>query len=250
MTKNVGVKASKIQGNKRTICSLSLILILAVSMIMAFAQPTLAQIGVPQPEKTTGYIDVAPRLLGVGQEATVNLFIYPIPTNYIYRPYYDGYRGVTVTFVKPDGTKDSFMPVDGTHQYAPGQTQSLGAIFFFYKPNMAGNWSVSFTMPAQNITDTTGNPPYGTVLMQGCTSKSTSFTVQTDPVLAGLLNGYPWSPLPNPNVFWSYPINANNREWSQISGDWIGTSANNPTQLRWQPYGQGPNTGHIVWKQQ
>jgi len=64
-----------------------------------------------------------------------------------------------------------------------------------------------------------------------------------------LLNGYPWAELPNENAYWSYPINANNREWYQISGDWMGSSANNPTQLRWQPYGTAPNSGHIVWKQ-
>ena len=81
MAINFGIETSKIQGNKKKIGSLSLILILAVSMIIAFAQPALAQIGVPQPEKTTGYISVAPTLLGVGQTATVNLFIYPIPTN-------------------------------------------------------------------------------------------------------------------------------------------------------------------------
>src|SRR4030066_1153229 len=156
MTKIFGIETSKIQGNKRTISSLSLILILAVSMIMAFAQPTSAQIGIPQPEKTTGYIDIAPRLLGVGQEATVNLFIYPIPTNYRYSPYFLGYFGVTVTFVKPDGTKDTFMPADGRHQYAPGQTQALGAIFFFFKPNMAGNWGVFFPVPEQNKTDREG----------------------------------------------------------------------------------------------
>ena len=85
-------------------------------------------------------------------------------------PYYDGYCGVTVTFVRPDGTKDTFMPTDGTGIYDPGQTQSLGAIYFFYKPNMAGNWSVSFTMPDQNLTDSTG-----TVLMQGCTSNTVYF---------------------------------------------------------------------------
>ncbi len=250
MTNNYGVKKSKIQGNKKTLLSLSLILMLAMTLMMAFAQPTSAQLGVPQPEKTTGYIDFSPRLVGVGQEATVNLFIYPIPTNYAYQPYYDGYRGITVTFVKPDGTKDTFMPVDGTHLYDAGQTQSLGAIFFFYKPSMAGNWSVSFTMPAQNLTDVSG-----TVQMSGCTSKPAYFTVQTDPVLAGLLNGYPWSPLPNSNAYWSYPINSNNREWNQISGEWLGSSStsftvNSATQLRWQPYGSGPNTAHIVWKQQ
>ena len=240
---------SKIQGNKKAILSISLILMLTMTLKMAFAQPSLAQIGVAQPEKTTGYIDFSPRLVGVGQEATVNLFIYPIPTNYAYQPYYDGYRGITVTFVKPDGTKDTFMPTDGTHVYAAGQTQSLGAIFFYYTPTMAGNWSLSFTMPAQNLTDVSG-----TVQMSGCTSNTVYFTVQTDTVLAGLLNGYPWSQLPNSNAYWSYPINSNNREWYQISGDWLGetsTSAivNNPTMRLWQPYGSGPNTAHIVWSQ-
>jgi len=97
-------------------------------------------------------------------------------------------------------------------------------------------------MPAQNITDSSG-----TVQFLGCTSGTAYFTVQTDQVLAGLLNGYPWAPLPNPNVFWSYPINTNNREWYQIAGDWIASSR---TKGRWQPYGTGPNTGHVLWKQQ
>ena len=231
-----------------SISSLSLILILAISMIMAFAQPTLAQVGITQPDKTVGYISVAPLLVGVGQEATVNLWVFPMPTNYAYQPYYKGFDGVTVTFTKPDGTKDTFKPVDGTGQYAPGQTQSLGAIYFYYAPDMAGDWSVSFTMPAQNLTDSTG-----TVLYQACTSDTAHFTVQTEPVLAGLLNGYPWSPLPNDNAYWSYPINSNNREWSQISGEWLGggygTYINGPTTRLWQPYGSGPNTAHIVWKQ-
>ena len=82
---------------------------------------------------------------------------------------------------------------------------------------MAGNWSVTFTMPAQNITDYTG-----TVQYSGCTSNTADFTVQTGTVKAGLLNGYPWAQLPNSNVYWSYPINSNNREWSAISGDWLG----------------------------
>ena len=186
--------------------------------MMAFAQTTSGQAGVAQPEKTVGYISVAPTLVGVGQTATVNLWVFPLPTTYAYASYFNGFYGVTVTFVKPDGTKDTFMPIDGTGQYVAGQTQSLGALFFFYTPNMAGNWSVSFTMPAQNITDSSG-----TVQYSACTSNTAYFTVQTEPVLAGLLNGYPWAELPNSNTYWSYPINANNREWSQISGDWTGT---------------------------
>ena len=82
--------------------------------MMAFAQPSLAQVGVPQPEKTQGYASVAPKLIGVGQTLTVNLWVYPLPTTDAYQPYFQGFSGLTVTFVKPDGTKDTFMPTDGT----------------------------------------------------------------------------------------------------------------------------------------
>ena len=205
---------SKIQGNKRAIFSISLILMLAMTLMMAFIQPALGQYGVAQPEKTAGYASVAPTLIGVGQTLTVNLWVMPVPTKYNYDSHWDGFFGITVTFVKPDGTRDTFMPTDGTGGYAAGEMQGLGALFFFYKPQMAGNWSLSFTMPAQNVTSSPGTIPAGQGVVQylGCTSKSSYFTVQTDIVLAGLLNGYPWAPLPNSNVFWSYPINSNNRE--------------------------------------
>jgi hypothetical protein len=235
--------------NKNAVFSLSLILLLATTLLMAFAQPSLAQVGVPQPVKSSGFISVAPKLVGVGQEATVNLWVFPLPFNYLYKTYYKGFVGITVTFEKPDGSKDIFMPVDGTGQYVAGQTQALGAIYFSYAPNMAGNWSVTFTMPEQNVTDKDG-----TVIYQACTSKPAYFTVQTEPVLAGLLNGYPWSQLPNSNAYWSYPISPNNREWSQISGDWLSTATTSisgtihcATSRLWQPYGSGPNTGHIIW---
>ena len=227
---------------------MTLILLLAVTLMMALAQPTSAQAGIAQPEKTVGYASVAPTLIGLGQAPTVNLWVNPLPTTYAYQPYFKGFYGVTVTFVRPDGTKDTFMPTDETGSYVAGQMQSLGALFFtHYVPNMVGNWSLSFTMPAQNITDSSG-----TVQYLGCTSGTAYFTVQADTVLAGLLNGYPWAELPNSNVYWSYPINDNNREWSQISGDWTGVTITGATvvsssALRWQPYGSGPNTAHIVW---
>jgi hypothetical protein len=243
------MKINFIKGNKKTFWSLSMILLLAMMVIIAFAQPSLAQVGVVQPEKTVGFASVAPLLIGVDQTATVNLWVYPLPTTNGGSPYFNGFYGLTVTFVRPDGSKDTFMPTDPTGSYVPGQMQALGALYFFYKPSMVGNWSVSFTMPAQNITDFTG-----TVQYSGCTSSTAYFTVQQDPVLAGLLNGYPWAELPNSNVYWSYPINTNNREWSAISGDFTGmaitmANVNSVNQLRWQPYGPGPNTGHIVWEQ-
>ena len=63
--------------NKSTnaFCSLSLILLLAMTLMMLLRSLASAQVGVPQPEKTAGYISVAPTLVGVGQKATVNLWL-------------------------------------------------------------------------------------------------------------------------------------------------------------------------------
>jgi len=236
--------------NKKAILSMTLILLLSTSLLMAFVQPASGQAGVPMPEKTVGYVSVAPTLIGLGQAPTVNLWVFPLPTKYDYSSAFNGFYGVTVTFTRPDGTKDTFMPTDATGSYVAGEMQALGALFFtHYVPNMVGNWSVSWTMPAQNITDGSG-----TVQFLGCTSNTAYFTVQNGTVLAGLLNGYPWSQLPNANVYWSYPINDNNREWYQISGEWTGltntiATVQSSSAMRWQRYGPGPNTAHIVWKQ-
>ena len=249
------INSTKVSSIKTTtpnkIFAFSITLLLAMTMLMAAAQPGLAQVGMTNPRPTQGFMSVAPELVGVDQEATVNLWIAPIPNTYAAAPYFQGYNGITVTFVKPDGSEDSFMPVDGTGQFDPGQTEATGNIYFYYAPDIAGNWSVSFTMPEQNITDSSG-----TVIYEACTSNTAYFRVQTDPVDAGLLNGWPWSPLPNENVFWSYPINSNNREWSQISGDWLVngiarfTSVFGTTSNSWQPYGTAPNTAHVVWRNQ
>ena len=152
--KNLNSNTIKNRKTKNKILSISLMAILAISLSMAFASTTSAQIGVTQPETTSGFITAAPTLIGVGQQLTVNLFVNPLPTLANDEPAFYGLKGVTVTFTRPDGTKDTFMPTDATGNYAAGQTQSLGAIYFYYTPEMAGNWSVSFTMPAQNITDT------------------------------------------------------------------------------------------------
>ena len=88
------------------IYSCAFILLLAMTLLMSFAQPGFAQVGIPQPEKTVGYITVAPTLVGVDQKATVNLWIFPLPDNYFYMASYNGFNGITVTFTKPDGSED------------------------------------------------------------------------------------------------------------------------------------------------
>ncbi|MGD0994771.1 MAG: PQQ-binding-like beta-propeller repeat protein [Candidatus Bathyarchaeia archaeon] len=247
MNTNLTINTTKIRENKNAILATSLILLFAVSIALDFAPTGSAQIPFSAPRKTAGYISVAPTLIGVGQSATVNLWVLPPPQDYATAAWYNGFTGITVTFTKPDGNKDTFTPTDGTGTYPAGVTDPLGSMYFLYAPNMAGNWSVTMTMPAQNFTDWSG-----TVQWTACTSAPVYFTVQTAPVNAGLLNGWPYSQLPT--GYWSYPINSNNREWYQISGDWL-TASVPPTFYPmilntggfWQQYGSGPSTGHILW---
>jgi outer membrane protein assembly factor BamB len=242
-------KTSTIQknlsANKKALLAFSLITIFAVSIL---APLVTALPGITYPRKTTAYIDVAPGVVGVGQEAACTIFIVPRPvTNSGAPPYPQGYTGVTVTFTKPDGTTDTFMPQIPSGAYPAGATDTLGLLLFNYKPDKAGDWSVTVHMPAQNFTDATGIASY-----TECTSDPKTFTVTEEPQNAGLLNGYPWAQLPNSDAYWTWPINSNNREWAAVSGEWLGAMYNEALVANqggnWQQYGAGPGSAHILWK--
>ena len=73
------INTSKIRGYKNAFFAVSLILIFAISIGMAFAPTASAQIGIPQPRTTAAYVIAAPTLIGVGQQLTVNAWILPLP---------------------------------------------------------------------------------------------------------------------------------------------------------------------------
>jgi hypothetical protein len=252
MNTNFVINTSRIRGYKNKLLGISLIAMFAISILMAFAPAALAQPGVIMPRRTIGYISVAPLVIGVGQEATVNAWISPLPVGYSGSAWYGsdlasvgkepGFLGVSVTFTRPDGTTDTFMPTDPFGDYMPGQTETLGILTFHYAPNMAGNWSVTMSATAQNFTDSSG-----TVLYTATSPSSPAyFTVTTEQQNAGLLNGWPYSPLPNDNVYWNYPINSNNREWASIAAIMYPQTGGGT----WQPYGLAPSSPHIVWQLQ
>jgi hypothetical protein len=170
---------------------------------------------------------------------TVNLWVYPAPATLNFAWLQEAFEGFTVTFTRPDGSKDAFMPVDASGGLAAGESEMIGAIWFYYTPNQAGTWTVSFSYPGQTLGSGSEAVQYA-----AATSQTITFTVQNDPVNAGVLNGYPFVALPTD--YWNRPINADNREWYQISGDWLQGGYSN-AQTRWNPYSTGPSTAHIVW---
>src|SRR4030067_2990829 len=119
----------------------TLVAIALVSMLIVSSGVMALSVNAAVPDRDCqAYISVAPKVIGVGQTLTVNSWIWPSPsgpTFYARFPdpatgIYVEYRNVTVTFTRPDGSKDTFMP---THPAmaggTPGGTLPCGHNFFF-----------------------------------------------------------------------------------------------------------------------
>jgi len=79
------------------------------------------------------FLSFSPNPIGVNQELLVNVWSIPAPGAN------RAHTGYTVTFTKPDGTKDVIGPFNS---YVADGTN-----WFTYKPDQAGNWTVQFTYP-------------------------------------------------------------------------------------------------------
>jgi hypothetical protein len=143
--------------NQKTPLATVLILLLALSIAIAVSPNAGAAQTVPD-RKTGAYLSTNPDIIGLNQPLTVNLWIYPSPVG----PNFEGasttalqsFDNITITFTRPDGTKDTFMPTDGSASYLglkAGQTESIGAVWFAYNPNQIGTWTVQFHFPRTNL---------------------------------------------------------------------------------------------------
>jgi hypothetical protein len=160
----------------------------------------------------------------------IDIYVWPGPSNPTYYAQslvnaQDSFGNISCTISSPDGTQNTFMPTDASLSHAgtnvPGLSTVVGALIFFYTPTQVGNYSVTANFPGQSFnTDRDYSNLNLTVYYQpSATTAAATFTVQKDQVLSGVLNGYPWSPLPND--YWTTPVSINNREWSEVSGDWV-----------------------------
>ena len=200
------------------------------------------------------YISLRPNPVGMGQSILVNLWIVPGPS---YTRYFTDFK---VTITKPDGTQD----VKVMNSYAADSTA-----WFEYTVDQVGTWQFQFDFPGQffpvgNYTTAQGISQAGytdsytkTCYYKPAYSEVQKTVVQENPVL-------PWPTSPLPTDYWTRPIQAQNREWWIIAGDypWFGPSGGTTwdqqypkTSTTWTgqrhfiPWVQAPNTAHVVWKQ-
>ena len=202
----------------------------------------------------------SPSILGLGQTILINVWFEPpvALTRYI--------TGFKVTLTKPDGSTDVL-----TLNSFQGDSTSWS----YYVPDQLGAWKVDCSQagayfPAGNYTvplGISGLAGAGGVPLTETFTKSfyyapsnapqQTFTVQQDMIAS-------WPPAPLPSEYWTRPIEFENREWSQVAGDypWTGPGQDFINGYTWPadtnqyssayygftPYVTGPNSAHILWK--
>ena len=242
---------------KTNFLAIAIILVLSTSSMLSIIPSVSAYTSVPDRETGTT-VGISPTHVGKGQQVIIQILTYPAPagpTNYaqdVTAGLLGGFSNITVSITKPDGSTDTFMPVDETLKAAgvnvPGQAEIVGALMFYYYPDQVGNYSVTASFPGKTYTTDNSYKSLNLSVYYkpSNTKQATTFSVQEEPVLAGILNGYPWSPLPD--NYWENPVQTDNREWAAISGDWVqGNILVQQYISSYNEYSTAPKTDHILW---
>jgi outer membrane protein assembly factor BamB len=190
---------------------------------------------------TYAYINVSPDPIGVGQKATVVVWLDKIPAgaaigNDI------RFHDYKLTITDPDGDTDII-----TWPIVYDTTSSANT---FFTPDKVGTYTLKFEFPGQEYTWTDPIPQiFGPPLPNDYTndtylasSATTTLTVQDEEVTR--LPGYPL-----PTEYWTRPIEGENTGWASISSNYLAPfgAAFMYGSERFQPDGTAPGSPHIMW---
>ena len=231
----------------KMLISLALFLVLTISATLIALPVTYAH-DPPWTNPTTAFIAVAPNPIGVGQNLMVAMWLsIPPPTSIDIGG--DRWKGMTVTITKPDGTKET---------QGPFTSDPLGDQYFMYKPDIVGKYYFQMSFPGQTLAaeGSYWGLAYVGDYFEPSTSPKAELIVQQDQIPS-------WPAAPLPTDYWQRPINAENREWYTISGNWLATgwgtmgtfmlynatyaSTMGEVGANFVPYTTAPNSAHIIW---
>ena len=224
---------------KKTIATITLVLMLTVSaMVVALPVVNAADYN------TYAFLGVNPNPVGVGQTLVIVMWLNnPPPRNLVLGAAQFPWEGFEIEVTKPDGTTQTLGP------YKSGPT---GGQWIEYTPDQVGTYTFQFSFPGQLFEEGLypgqfGPPIYFLEDYYGpSTSPIVPVTVQQEPIPP-----YPDTPLPT--GYWDRPIEAENKEWGSISGNWLASGFGSfaygtyNASGNFNPYTKAPNTAHIVW---
>ena len=238
MSNNIIENKAKIQGKKLKILETKILSTTALILILTFASLMASMPTAKADTPTYAFITVSPNPVGVNQVASIIMWLDKInpTTNGVQG---DRWQGFTVLVTKPDGT---------TQTLGPFKADPAAFAYTQYSPDQTGNYTLKFSFPGQQVTGIGAVVPIPINEHYQGSSFTTTLKVQQQQVATT-----PQTPLPSD--YWTRPIDAQNQEWYQISGNWLGTGTGSfGTETyngtgNFNPYTKAPNSAHIVWKQ-
>ena len=195
--------------------------------------------------ETMAFLAVSPNPVGLGQSVLTSFWLQPVPPTITGRGASSGTIGVkyelTLQITKPDGTIEKKGPI---------KSNPLGIVWINWTPDQVGNYSLENVFPGQYVTgfDYYTGKFYNNTWYKPSNSPVTKLVVQQDPIAS-----LPDTPLPGPNDYWERPIQADNRLWAPIAGNWLMRGYNSSKSSifdsggGWNPYTLAPNTAHVLW---
>jgi hypothetical protein len=201
-------------------------ILIAFSMIFVMTIPILltsAPLAKASNISTNAYLAADPNPVQVGTQAVIDFWVQPIPPTPT-----DIFHAMTVYITLPDGTSQTMGPYD---------TSPLGSQFFLYTPAKIGTYQFYMKYPGETFANN--------VVYASATSPVTSLTVQQQPLPQ-------FQEAPVPGDYWTRPIDAQNRGWAGIAGNWF-MRAYNATYSAFgevaaaNPYSQGVRAPHVMW---
>ena len=219
--------------NKTKISAITFVLLLTIAALLV-SLPTASAHDPAWEIPTWAYMSVSPNPIGIGQDALIVMWINDYPITAV-GAYGDRWDGFTVEVTTPSGVKETLGPFT---------SDPVGSGWTQYTPTEIGTYTFVFSWPGDTITglpkDPSGyerNPQFVGDVYLPSESDPVTLTVTEDPV-----ENYPEAPLPE--GYWTRPISGINRDWWQISGNWLQAN-DNPG--RYNRYSDGPGSSHIMW---
>lgn len=189
---------------------------------------------------TFAYINAAPNPIGIGQTASIVMWLDKIPDGATMgndRKFHD-YK---LTITAPDNTIET-----KTFAVVSDPTSSQ---FTQFTPNQIGTYTIKFEFPGQTYTWTDPIPTWFGLLPSDyindtylASSATTTLTVQEEPIAT-----IPQYPLPT--EYWSRPIEGQNTGWASIASNYLypKPEAYNLRAVRLQRDGTAPDSAHVLW---
>jgi outer membrane protein assembly factor BamB len=223
----------KFSENKAAAIAITMLLTLSLAA-SALLPRALGQL--PHPDGTVqtsyAYLKVGPNPIGVGQEATIIMFVaQPTLTS-------EFVQNWTVVITDPNGHKETKANL---------VSDATGGTFTTFTPTVTGNYTIQGFIAEQELHGFGG----ATYIFAASSTPVETLVVQEEAVT---LSGYPITPLPT--QWWQTPVSAENvQNWWKIAGPWLGygslafaiTGGYNNTQNNFNPYTEPVMSGHVLW---